>query len=553
VKGWENMKRIIGMSIIASVLACMLSFIGCSNGDTTSTSQVSTTSLPSSDTSQIPHGELTYAAESYDENFDPATESADSGLQFGALIMDTLFVSENGKTQGKICESWEMPTDTTWIFHIRKGIKFHNGDDLTADDVVFTINHATSEVNLNGVTAQLVDSVEKVDDYTVRVNTKGFQPYLLVSCFDQTRLPDGEVIPKKYTDTNGFDYFSDKPVGAGPYKFVSKVSGDSFKLESNTNYWLHAPEYKYLNVVMVPEEATRVAMLRTKQVDMIEITVDSSAELLKAGFTLKGSRADQIIMPNYGTYLSDKLPTGSKIPPLCDIRVREALSRAINRNDIIDNLFSGQAFAGGPQPVHPNSLYIDYDYWQNYEADANSYDVDKAKQLLKDAGYANGFDIDVVVIQQPYLNNVAQAVQGYWKAIGVNATIIPMDFSTFIKSSDATQHPEWIGRVVFSITSAGPVVPNQALTFYKSSRSMMLMGQNTSMDTLLQNGLTETDETKRTEYWNELIKTIVDSRTCPSICRVPNLVAMSSDVEVELPAQPTTGLFGFYLSLAKHK
>ncbi|MBI2857358.1 MAG: hypothetical protein HYX95_03460, partial [Chloroflexi bacterium] len=188
------------------------------------------------------------------EIFDPIKSVGTAATDmFMAQIFDFMFNTEKGKLLPGIIERWEMaPDGLSWTYHVRKGIKFHNGDNLTARDVKFSLDRFASKDTTQSNLRVILDRVEQVDDYTVRVFTKTPQPYL--PTFSSVNSPaQGQVMPKDYIEKNGPEYFSRNPVGAGPWRLTRVVSGDLIEYEAVTNHWRKTPAFKKLTLFQVPE------------------------------------------------------------------------------------------------------------------------------------------------------------------------------------------------------------------------------------------------------------------------------------------------------------
>jgi ABC-type transport system substrate-binding protein len=313
--------------------------------------------------------------------------------------------------------SWDLSEDgKTWTFHIRQGLKFHNGDPLTSADVLFSVEHFQSPDSTNPWSMYLVynfDSHYCPDDYTYVYKTVDPEPPLIM-LFASTR-----VIPKNYIETNGIDYFREHPIGSGPWKFVSFTSGDNCIMEANTEHWRTVPHFQRLEQYVVPEEATQVAMLKRGDVDIITgITLDRAISLGDEGWTMRQAvvpTGSNVIMP--GTWMTDG--------PTSDIRVRRALAYSINRQEIADTFFHGYAEPGG-RFFHYPGMYGWDPAWL-----PEPYDPDLAASLLEEAGYPDAFDNPVITIYiqvgTGYTPDLFQILQGYWTEVGIQTEIVNVD------------------------------------------------------------------------------------------------------------------------------
>ena len=486
------------------------------------------------------------------EKFDPIAESATTALQNLSPIFDILLSGEGAKITPGVAERWELaPDGLSWVFYIRKGIKFHNGEQLTADDVAFTINRYASQTAIQSDTRTMVERVEKVDDYTVRVYTKGPQPFYphIIAPFARGQ---GLIQPKDYFEQYGIEYVSRHPVGSGPFKFVRYVPGDMIEYEALDKHWRQVCGFKKLTLIKIPEESTRIAMLKTGEVDAIEVSPESSVEVELAGFRTSAMTAEQATILLAGNYQ----PEAASMPT-SDIRVRQALSLAINKSEIIESLFYGKALPVGPFPVHAVSADIDIPYWMDYAAKAYRYDPEEAKSLLKETRWPDGFTIRLWAVNYPgapYMPRLAEVVQAYWARIGVKAEIVTVDYSVYLAYRDTFKTPQWIGAAFTFATSPNPAVPERMVTAFRSTGHTHLFGKAMpEVDSMIDSALTEMDPIKRKEIEDRLIKIITDSYVSLMIARVPSWIATGPRVDFDFPPPPSASPFGYYLDTAKHK
>ena len=180
---------------------------------------------------------------------------------FGTLLRRTTDM----KIEPSLATSYKLINDTTWEFDLRKGVKFHNGEDFDATSVKFSLERMADPKNkLKQTSFQVIDRVEIIDPYKVRIITK--RPYPLL---DAELCQIGAMLPPKYVQEKGPVYISTHPVGTGPYKFVSWAKDDQLVLQANENYWRGAPKIKKVIFRPIPEATTRVAGLQTQELDII--------------------------------------------------------------------------------------------------------------------------------------------------------------------------------------------------------------------------------------------------------------------------------------------
>ena len=379
--------------------------------------------------------ELTVALSSFSaETLDPALQGHNVKYYLSLMFDYLVGVTPDGQpTQaGGLASKWEASADhKRWTFHLRKGVKFHNGDEMTSEDVKFSLQRAMSKRSTTGyagpLRALIVDIETPAPDRVVVV-TK--EPTLIIPTYLSRSLStEGMVLPKKYIEANGDDGFARKPVGTGPYRFVEQVVGSHIKLAAMDSHWrLGAPKYKQVTFKLVPEETTRIALLRRGEADVADVSRERVKELEKEKFPIY-FRKDEAILHMWWVLGPD-----GRTPPTADRRVREALNLAIDRNEIAQSIFAGHADPAGI-PLGLSWSFKDVGFKPTADM-AYPYDVARARKLLADAGLAGGFPLDVYAFQLPGLPEgkaFAEAVAGYWEKIGVKPKLIPVDYPAFRK------------------------------------------------------------------------------------------------------------------------
>jgi peptide/nickel transport system substrate-binding protein len=311
-----------------------------------------------------------------------------------------------------LAESWTVsPDQRVYEFKLREGLKFHNGDPFTAEDVKFSFHRAKSK---------LVQS--KVKDVTVvspsRVRFTLHEPWPDFMTFYGTVVTGvGWVVPKKYVEQVGNDGFKRHPIGLGPYRFVSHTPGVELVMEAFEGYWRKMPSVKRIVFKSVPEPTTRLAMLKRGEVDIAYLLDAPQAEEVKRDPSLKLAFSGGIAV-----FFLDFLEQWDPKSPWHDRRVRQAASLALDRK-----LLSEAETLGASKPAG-NFIPRSFEFALPIEPDP--YDPARAKKLLAEAGYPNGFDAGELHQLPPYFS-LGEAIIGYMGAVGIRMKMRPMERAAY--------------------------------------------------------------------------------------------------------------------------
>ncbi|MGQ4807531.1 HTH-type transcriptional regulator SgrR [Candidatus Entotheonellaceae bacterium PAL068K] len=322
---------------------------------------------------------------------------------------------------------WEMaPDGLTWTFWLRDNVTFHNGDPLTAEDVKFSIGKMMGPQAVASYIGRLraqIASVEVAGPHKLVIKTK--KPALFLPWdLSDIQGTEGMIQPKKHTEQVGDDEFARHPVGSGPYRVAERRHGHYLKLEAVDNHWyLGVPKYKTVLIKKVPEESTRIAMLKTGEADVISVSRERSPELKEAGFNIFTKSRWSIL----GMYLHEQWRPEV---PIAKLKVRQALNLAVNREELAQYVFANMAVPGVSYPIPSRAPGADP------KLEPYPYDPEKARQLLKEAGYPNGFEITMYSYPRadvPEMPRFVEAVAGYFAEIGVKAKIVPTEYASYRK------------------------------------------------------------------------------------------------------------------------
>lgn len=331
-------------------------------------------------------------------SIDPDFTAAGTQAEVAKHIFDSLVKSGNHlELEPGLATSWTAIDDTTWEFKLRQGVKFHDGSDFTAEDVKFSIERIPHVAGPNPTTIYVrrVKGIEIVDPYTIRIKTDGPAP-TLPNDFIRLFIVS-HIAAKDYSDTpekasEGFNS-GKAAIGTGPYKFVSWTPKEQLVLQSFDGYWGGKEPWDKVVRREIPNDAARVAQLKAGQVDIISRIPSSDVATLEKDSKLSVVRENSVYLFNISFDFRDKPPQvtakdGSPLPknPFQDARVREAFDLAIDRETITEIAMEG---LGTPQSqlVTPNI------FGYNKDVKLTKPDVEKAKKLLAEAGYPNGFKV----------------------------------------------------------------------------------------------------------------------------------------------------------------
>jgi len=349
--------------------------------------------------------------------FDPSTAPPQI-TPFGMLyaIHDALVRPLPGsKMAPSLAESWtESSNGLVYEFKLRRGLKFHNGDPLTTEDVKFSFDRyrgaASSELKAR------VERVEIVDPLVVRFHLKEPWPDFM-TYYGTTATAAGLVVPKKYVTQVGDEGFLKHPIGTGPYKFVSQKPGTEVVLEANPAYWRHAPHVKRLIMRSVADGATRSAVLRTGEADIAFALDGPEAEVIKRDPRL------QIVPSKHASI--NWLEFAEQWDPKSvwhDKRMRLAVNLALNRKAINEAACLGYCPPAGV--IVPRVMDF------ALQTEPAPYDPQRAKQLLAEAGYPNGLDAGDLVPIPPFFTT-GEAVVNYLNAVGIRVKMRIVERATF--------------------------------------------------------------------------------------------------------------------------
>jgi peptide/nickel transport system substrate-binding protein len=427
-----------------------------------------------------PKGEMVYAlhvtvAPAW---FDPAEMPAQiTPFVIGYTLHDAVVRALPGVRMGPaLAESWSESLDgLTYEFKLRSGLKFHNGDPCTAEDVEFSLRRYKGP-GAKEFQAK-IKNIEVVDARTVRVHLHAPWPDFM-TFYGSSATSAGLVVPKKYLEQVGEEGFKTHPIGLGPYKFVSHTPGVELVLEAFEGYWRKVPNIKRLTIKSVPEGSTRMAMLKNGEADFASAIQGEIAEEVKRDPKL--GLVDTRHASIYWLEFSEQWDAKS---PWADKRVRLAANYALDRQAINEAACLG--FCPPAGVIVPRVMDF------ALQTEPIPYDPQKAKQLLAEAGYRNGFDASDFT-PNPGFPIVAEAVVNYLNAVGIRVRLRTMERAIFLTS---WRDKKLRGVVMAAVGASGNAATRAEAFMY--SKGSYAYGGYPDIDALFEQQAVERDRTKR--------------------------------------------------------
>ena len=378
--------------------------------------------------------ELKIGLKAEPSSMDPHYHNLTPNNMMATYVFDKL-VKQDHKQNLKpgLAESWKPINDLTWEFKLRKGVKFHDGSPFTAKDVQFTLERGPNVPNSPSSFKRYMGHIKKIeiiDDYTIRFSTA--EPFPLMA----TYLSTFTVISKKHGEGAATkDYNSGKAmIGTGPFKFVEWIPGDRIVYTRNDNYWGEKTEWDKIIAKPISNASARVAALLAGDVDVIDFVPTADIERLKKdkNLTLDRSVSNRVIYLHIDSnrdvspFVTDNNGKPMTKNPLKDVRVRRAISKAINRPAIVSKVMEGNAIAAG-------QLLPDGFFAVSPNLKPEKYDPEGAKKLLAEAGWGDGFGLTIHGPNNRYVNDakICQAVAQMLTRVGIKTKVDTMPKNVF--------------------------------------------------------------------------------------------------------------------------
>jgi peptide/nickel transport system substrate-binding protein len=407
-----------------------------------------------------------------------------------------------------LATEWQQVDPTTMRFHLRRGVKFSDGTDFTADDVVFTINRVIDPKTGYGFAARIsqVSGASKVDDYTVDIKTKAVFPTLARG------LSEVIIEAKHWYDKIGPDGVAAHPMGTGPFIFKEWVPGDHYALTANPNYWGGKVSFDNLLIRTIPDGSTRVDSLVTGETQIIEeVPIDLIDQVNQSG----SAKVDEI-----STTVGLVLTYDPTIKPFNNPKVREAFDYAVNKPLILKEILKGQG------EVLQGQVLTRGVFGWNPNLHARPYDPAKAKKMLEDAGYDFNTPVPITTQNGKYVSDtdICNAVAGMLNQIGVKATVNIVEGGVFQQMSTARK----LGPIYmvgwYSIGDA------DFATVWYTKAGLRTWWSDPEYERLFVAARTTNDPAERQKDYDRMTEIMFEQNPSMYLFALPSLYGVSNDV-----------------------
>lgn len=445
------------------------------------------------------------------KSLDPHSSNDAPSSKVNVQIYDRLVEQdENMSVVPGLAESWEQPDSKTTIFHLRKGVKFHNGEELKASDVKFSLERMIKSPQTSHI-VNSISNIEVLDDYTVKVETK--EPFggLLSHLAHSTAVILNEKAVKEAGDNYG-----QNPIGTGPYKFVSWQSGDRITLEANPDYYLGETPIKNLVFKPIVEVANRTIAVETKEVDIAYDIEGMDREKLKNDKNINFIEEPSLSMAYLGFNLQKA--------PFNDIRVRQAIAMAIDTDSIIATAYNGAA-------KKANSIIGPKVFGYNKDAKMWKQDIEKAKELLAEAGYPNGFKTKIWLNDNPVRRDIAIILQDQLKQVGIDATIETLEWGAYLDGTSRGDHEMFLLGWVSVTGDADYGMYALLSSSCFGGAGNRCFYSNPKVDELLEKARTSTDVEERKALYGEIQEIVQEELPLYTIAYTEQNAALQKNIE----------------------
>lgn len=426
--------------------------------------------------------------------FDPHTISAVASMRMIGQMYNTLVdVDENLNVIPELATSWEQPDDLTYIFHLAQNVKFHNGRTMTAEDVKYSferiLDPATGALGNSSSYAGDIDTVEVIDEYTVKITLKNINAPFLANLSSSYC----SIVAKEVVEANdGSLLLADG--GTGPYTLGEWVPDNSITVKAFPDYFDEAGKATFdaIEFYVLTDASARLAALRTGAVDLI-VADTAMLDLVEKDANI------QVVSYQSRNYTG--LFLNPNRAPFDNEKVRQAVNLALNREEVIDFAFNGKALISGFVPASLGHWAVDVTENEYY-----TQNIEKAKALLAEAGYPNGFETNIIVGLLDSIRDTGLVVEQQLAEIGIKANVQDVERGQYLDA--------WNGHdfdIMVCQNGAGSDPSRAVGFFFKTGSSANIQDySNARVDELCELAQSTTDTAKREEYYKEATNIILN-------------------------------------------
>ncbi|MGG6313173.1 ABC transporter substrate-binding protein [Paenibacillus macerans] len=439
------------------------------------------------------------------DNLDPYLSAATDTGSMMDNVFDGLFeAGEKGELIPAIAESYQVSEGgLTYTFKLKQGVTFHDGSALTSEDVYYSYAKLAGLNGQEPLSSKFsgIASIETPDDHTVVVKLKERDAAFLAANI-------AAIVPKDYEKQ------SEQPVGAGPFKFAEYQPGQQLALEKNEHFYdkEHAPKLDRIEFKIMPDANSSVLALQSGDIDMVPGVGEQGVLQLGDGYTIVSGPQNMVQL----------MALNNSVKPLDDVKVRQAINHAIDKDVIIQTVTGGNGTKLGSNMSPAMKLY----YQEGLE-DRYAPNAEQAKQLLKEAGYENGFDLTITVPSNYQFHvDTAQVISEQLKKVGIRATIKQVEWSSWLE--DVYNNAKYEATI---IGLTGKLDPHEVLGRYETTYAKNFYKfSNGEFDGLVGQARTELDETKRADLYKQAQTILTDQAVAVFIMDPSRNVAMKKNL-----------------------
>ncbi|WP_339149375.1 MULTISPECIES: glutathione ABC transporter substrate-binding protein [unclassified Sutcliffiella] len=496
--------------IMFFVFILMLSFISAC-----STSSNSSNGSESNARSEEKGGSLIIARLSDATRLDPhfITDIPSANIIYQKVYETLVMTNKDMEIEPLLATEWQQLDEVTWEFSLKEGVSFHDGTPFNAEAVKVTFDRVLDPGTGSPQREKLsmIKEIEIVDEYTVHMHLDyPYAPLLSILASNEGSIISPKVIKEKE------DSLSQHPVGTGPFIFESWNTGQDITLVKNPSYWGQEPNLDEVVFKVVPEDATRLALIETGEAHVSDQVPVTELDRIEKSNSMSLYRTEGLGVEYIGFNIESKAVN--------DVRVRKAISHAIEREAILKGVYNNVGTIAN-SAMSPKV----FGYSENIKA--YEYDINKAKKLLKEAGYKDGLSLNLLTSDRKERINMAEVIQSQLKGIGVDVSIQVLEYGAYLEMIDKGDHDLFIGGWG---NATGDGDYNQYNLFHTASQGPPgnhFYYSNEEVDTIIEDAREEMDQEKRKELYEKAMQIQMDDAVYVPIRNYEHLAVYTKGVE----------------------